>query len=171
MVRHTSGKHFLMNAFLNDIPVKVVVDTAAMITLVNEKLICGEEHGDEGLVKLRGLGEQFVYGRIVKNVHIKIGSQTITWDVCTAPLRDDVILGLDFLEAHKAVIRLGAETVKINGELIQAKLVANQTTENSVARILLHETIKIPPNSMMTVAVPLNEPLREQLHYGTSANY
>jgi CO dehydrogenase/acetyl-CoA synthase alpha subunit len=53
-----------MNAFLNDIPVKVVVDTAAMITLVNEKLICGEEHGDEGLVKLRGLGEQLVYGRI-----------------------------------------------------------------------------------------------------------
>ena len=160
MVRHTSGKHLLMNAFLNDIPVKVVVDTAAMITLVNEKLICGEEHGDEGLVKLRGLGEQLVYGRIVKNVHIKIGSQTITWDVRTAPLRDDLILGLDFLEAHKAVIRLGAETVKINGELIQAKLVANQTTENSVARILLHETIKIPPNSMMTVAVPLKEPLR-----------
>jgi hypothetical protein len=49
-----------MNAFLNGIPVKVVVDTAAMITLVNEKLICGEEHGDEGLVKLRGLGEQLV---------------------------------------------------------------------------------------------------------------
>jgi hypothetical protein len=43
---------------------------------------------------------------IVKNVHIKIGSQTITWDVCTAPLRDAVILGLDFLEAHKAVISL-----------------------------------------------------------------
>jgi predicted aspartyl protease len=40
MVRHTSGKHLLVNAFLNDIPVKVVVDTAAMITLVNEKLIC-----------------------------------------------------------------------------------------------------------------------------------
>jgi hypothetical protein len=99
-------------------------------------------------------------GRIVKNVHIKIGSQTITWDVCTATLRYDVILGLDFLEAHKAVIRLGAETVKINGELIQAKLVANQTTENSVARILLHETINIPANSMMTVAVPLKEPLR-----------
>jgi hypothetical protein len=36
-----------------------------MITLVNEKLICGEEHGDEGLVKLRGLGKQLVYGRIV----------------------------------------------------------------------------------------------------------
>jgi hypothetical protein len=53
-----------------------------------------------------------------------------------------------------------AETVKINGELIQAKLVANQTTETSVARISLHETIKIPPNSMMTVAVPLKEPLR-----------
>jgi hypothetical protein len=34
MVRHTSGKHLLMNAFLNDILVKVVVDTAAMITLV-----------------------------------------------------------------------------------------------------------------------------------------
>ena len=117
MVRHTSGKNLLTNAFL-----KVVVDTAAMSTLVNEKLICGEEHGDEGLVKLRGLGKQLVYGRIVKNVHIKIGNQTITWDVCTAPLLDDVILGLDFLEAHKAVISLGAETVKINGELIQAKL-------------------------------------------------
>ena len=139
MVRHTSGKHLLMNAFLNDIPVKVVV--AAMITLVNEKLICGEEHGDEGLVKLRG---QLVYGRIVKNVHIKIGSQTITWDVCTAPLRDDVILGLDFLEAHKAVIRLGAETVKINGELIQAKLVANQTTETSVARIFCMRRSRFP---------------------------
>ena len=157
---HTSGKHLPMNAFLNDIPVKVVVNTATMITLVNEKLICGEEHGDERHVKLRGLGEQLVYGRIVKNVHIKIGSQTITWDVCTAPLRDDVILGLNFLEAHKAVISLGAETVKINGELIQAKLVANQKTETTSARILLHETSKIPPNSMMTVAVPLKEPIR-----------
>ena len=73
-------------------------------------------------MKLRGHGEQLVDGRIVKNVHITIGRQTITWDVCTVPLLYDVIPKLDFLEAHKAVISLGAETVKINGELIQAKL-------------------------------------------------
>jgi hypothetical protein len=80
--------------------------------------------------------------------------QTITWDVCTAPLLDDVILGLDFLEAHKAVISLGAETVKISGELIQAKLVANQKTETTVARILLHETIKIPPTKTSVSYAP-----------------
>jgi hypothetical protein len=65
------------------------------------------------------------------NVDITIGRQTITWDVCTVPLLYDVIPKLDFLEAHKAVINLGAETAKINGELIQAKLVANQTTETT----------------------------------------
>ena len=42
------------------------MDTAAMITLVNEKFIPAD-NGDLEIVTLHGFGEQLVIGKIIKN--------------------------------------------------------------------------------------------------------
>jgi hypothetical protein len=45
-------------------------------------------------VKLQGLRNQEVMGKLIRNVEIKIGQPTILWDVCATKLTDTVLLGL-----------------------------------------------------------------------------
>ena len=55
-------------------------------------------------VKLQGLGNQEVMGKLIKNVEIKIGQLTILWDVCATKLTDTVLLGSYFLSAQKDLV-------------------------------------------------------------------
>ncbi|CAC5376680.1 unnamed protein product [Mytilus coruscus] len=98
----------------------MIVDTAAMITLVNEKLIPADNEDSE-TVMLRGLGEQLVTGKIIKNTSLNIDGVNIQWDVCKVPLTDDVILGLDIMDTLGTKINLS--TPAINNKVINAAFV------------------------------------------------
>ena len=103
----------------HDKPVNMIVDTAAMITLVNEKLLPDNVQPAE-IVTLRGLGEQDVSGKIVKDTLLDIGGMKLLWNVCVVPLPDDIILGLDLLDTLGAVINLGVPALTINDRTIKA---------------------------------------------------
>ncbi|CAC5389058.1 unnamed protein product [Mytilus coruscus] len=108
VIRRTIGKSLAVRGTIYDQNVSMIVDTAAMITLVNEKLIPADNEDSE-TVTLRGLGEQLVTGKIIKNTSLDIDRVNIQWDVCKAPLTDDVILGLNILDTLGAVINLSTE--------------------------------------------------------------
>ncbi|CAC5387736.1 unnamed protein product [Mytilus coruscus] len=93
--------------------------TVAMITLVNKDLIPADNEDSE-TVTLRGLGEQLVTGKIIKNTSLDIDRVNIQ---CKAPLTDDVILGLDILDTLGAVINLSTPTLTINNKVIHAAFV------------------------------------------------
>ncbi|CAC5406965.1 unnamed protein product [Mytilus coruscus] len=98
----------------------MIVNTSAMITLVNEKLIPADNEYSE-TVMLHGLDEQLVTGKIIKNTSLKIDGVNIHWDVCKAPLTDAVILGLDILDTLCAVINRSTPTLTINNKHIGSK--------------------------------------------------
>ena len=85
-------------------------------------------------VRLSGIGKQPVFGRLLKDVSIAIGSINISWDVCVVKMSDSVILGLDFLDTRRAVVNVSGGTVVLNGEEIPASLVdSNDDTKISRA--------------------------------------
>ncbi|CAC5399257.1 unnamed protein product [Mytilus coruscus] len=122
VIRRTIGKSLVVRGTIYDQNVSMIVDTAAMITLVNEKLIAADNEDSE-TVTLRGLGEQLVTGKIIKNTSLDIDRVNIQWDVCKAPLTDNVILGLDILDTLGAVINLSTLTLTINNKVINAAFV------------------------------------------------
>ncbi|CAC5401640.1 unnamed protein product [Mytilus coruscus] len=154
VIRRTIGKSLAVRGTTYDQKVSMIVDTAAMIILVNEKLIPGNE--DSETVTLRGLGEQLVTGKIIKNTSLDIDRVNIQWDVCKAPLTDDVLLGLDILDTLCAVINLSTPTLTINNKVINAAFV-NSGGEISIQQVCIKRTITVPPNSAMTVTIKTNK--------------
>ncbi|CAC5415444.1 unnamed protein product [Mytilus coruscus] len=154
VIRRTIGNSLAVRGTIYDQNVSIV-DTAAMITLVNEKLIPADNE-DLETVTLRGLGEQLVIGKIIKNTSLDIDRVNIQWDVCKAPLTDDVILGLDILDTLGAVINLSTATLTINNKVINAAFV-NSGGEISIQQVCIKRTITVPPNSEMTVTIKTNK--------------
>ncbi|CAC5400528.1 unnamed protein product [Mytilus coruscus] len=155
VIRRTIGKSLAVQGTIYDQNVSMIVDNAAMITLVNEKLIPADNEDSE-TVTLRGLGEQLVTGKIIKNTSLDIDRVNIQWDVCKAALTDDVILGLDNLDTLGAVINLSTPTLTINNKVINAAFV-NSGGEISIQHVCIKRTITVSPNSEITITIKTNK--------------
>ncbi|CAC5365294.1 unnamed protein product [Mytilus coruscus] len=145
VIRRTIGKSLAVRGTIYDQNVSMIEDTAAMITLVNEKFIPGENEDSE-TVTLRLIN--------------------IQWDVCKAPLTDDVILGLDILDILFAVINLSTPTLTINNKVINAAFV-NSGDENLTQQVCIKRTITVPSNSEMTVTIKTNKSADQEFHFRT----
>ncbi len=96
-----------------------------MVTLVSDNLFSQlpqPSHIQPDKVILKGLAEVPVQGRTVPNINIKLGHNNYKWNVCVAPMSDNVILGLDFLKAHLGLVDVGRNVVAIDGQVLPAKL-------------------------------------------------
>ncbi|CAC5397563.1 unnamed protein product [Mytilus coruscus] len=142
----------------------MIVDTAAMITLVNEKLIPEDIERSE-TVTLRGLGEQLVIGKIIRNTLLNIDWLEIRWDVCKAPLTDDVILGLDILDTLGAVINLSSPSLTVNNRVIPVSFVTG-SEEIATQHVCIKRTITVPPNSKNASALIHTEAMNKSLFWG-----
>ena len=145
-----------MEGKLYDSPVNMIVYTAAMITLVNEKLMPRNIEPAE-MVTLRGLGDQDVIGKIVKNVLLDIDGIKILWDVCVVPLPDDIILGLDLLDDLGAIINLGVPALTIRNRTIKASFTAGSKAGATIQKVYIRRAVTIPPNSEMVLTIDTNQ--------------
>ena len=134
----------------------MIVNTAAMITLINEKLMPADFNCAE-TVTLRGLRDQPVIDRIACETLLEINGIKVHWDVCVVPLDDDAILGLDILDTLGAVINLRIPSVTLNVKLAQTSFV-----EGSPSELCQRRTITVPPNSEMTVSVSTNKNIDQE---------
>lgn len=73
-IRQSYGKSLLISTLFNRNHIEATIDTAAMITLANEKLFTDKDLFGKEIIYLKGLGDQLVTGRLVKGVEIQIGN-------------------------------------------------------------------------------------------------
>jgi hypothetical protein len=74
-----------------------------------------------------------------------------------AEITDKIILGLDFLEANKAIVDHGQYSIHINGEMIQETFALNEQEEHlQIYRAKIENTTVIPPFCMKFVETKLN---------------
>ncbi|CAC5415897.1 unnamed protein product [Mytilus coruscus] len=151
VIRRTIGKSLAVWGTVFQQNASMIVDTAAMITLVNEKLIREDIECSETVTQ-RGLGEQLVIGKIMRNTLLNIDGLEIRWDVCKAPLTDDVILGLDILDTLGAVINLSTPSLTVNNRVIPASFVTG-SDDIATQQVCIKRTITVPPNSQMILRI------------------
>lgn len=138
-----------------------VVDTAAMVTLVNKKVFPGNNSFSitPQEISLKGLGQQKITGQLFKNVECQIGLHSYTLDMCVVDMKDSVILGLDFLEAHKCIVDLRRNLVEIGNDKITASLKHMTKESVTISRVTIQSKSIIPANSVGFVSCSLKTPI------------
>ena len=138
-----------------------------MVTLADYSMFTKQQLSEsQEVVKLKGLGNQEVMGKLIKkNVEIHIGQLTILWDACATKLMDTVLLGLYFLSAQEGLVDLKNLTITFRHEKVCAEL-ADSRANLTVSRVMFPENTTIFPNSMKSALVELETLIEEDYVIG-----
>lgn len=77
MIRKSKGKSLVIDAKFYSTPLRVIIDTAAMLTLVNRKHV-KTQSGNHEVVKLKGIGGHTIMGFKLCKQKIQIGALSFT---------------------------------------------------------------------------------------------
>ena len=116
-----------VSANINGYETEVVIDSAAMTTLIQEEYflsICKSNEWGVS-VRLTDIAEERVMCKMVHNVPLTFGDQTFLQSVCVAPINELCLLGLDFLKATGCVLDLASDILKITGSVFLIKVAAS----------------------------------------------
>ncbi|MES9882801.1 MAG: retropepsin-like aspartic protease, partial [Sedimenticola sp.] len=151
VVRELKGMSLVVDIVVNGHQTEAVVDTAATITLVSDKFYSSLPQSGKsiGNVVLKGLADVPVNGKLVPNMNIRLGYRNYKWNVCVAPMSDNVILGIDFLKAYAGLVDFGRNVVAIDGQILPAKLkVAATDDQIHISRVHICKRVVIPPETI-----------------------
>ena len=138
--------------YLNGMGIEATVDTAADVTIVAEHLWEKLETPPATINKLvmyTAGKEQTLQASRVGPVTIKMGQHSSLETIYSAPIQDDMLLGLDYLKKYKATVDLDQEKLLVHGE--QFPFVSEQSDTPRISKVwVLHQT-RIAPNTAVTV--------------------
>jgi len=101
-----TGPSLLVPVTMGNMRFHAVIDTAAQRTIIKQRIlsqVTGRLTGEKVVLSNAEQGKT-MEGLKVAGAKFKIGQLSYCWDVIAAPISDDMLLGLDFLEAHQAVV-------------------------------------------------------------------
>ena len=148
-----------ISVLLNGYTTKAIVDSAAMVTLVQDSYfreVCSPQYEGQICI-LTGIGTDPVQGYLVPNVPITVGTQTFLHTVCVAPIKDTFLLGLDFLKATGSQLDLGHDVLRICGDTVPLTISATPGLQISKVTVSKHTVIQ--PNSVGYVKATLKTPI------------
>ena len=134
---------------LHGIALKAVVDTAAMVTILSDKVYreMKTKPPCPKVVTLQTAGRDMkMDGRIVGPVSLKLGNTTFPEVVHVAPIQDDILLGLDFLLKHRVDIKLKELQLHIRAadERVPLEALNSKMEQNTVAKFTAERVEHIP---------------------------
>ena len=145
-----SGPTYTIPVTVNKVKVSAVVDTAAQVTLISDKVL---ELLDPQPIKIKDISlqtagrEMKMKGHVVGPVEIHLGNKICSENVYVAPIQDEMLLGLDLLKKHCDQIELVSNTLFINGKAIKMEM----TDSKADAQMVVIRRTIIPPNSVKLV--------------------
>ena len=148
-----------VSTLLNGHTTDAVIDSAAMVTLVQENLFSKifRPRNFGPMCVLTGIGEEPVHGQLVHDFPINIGTQTFLHTVCVAPIKDTCLLGLDFLTATGSKLDLAKNFLKIGGEKVPVQIERSPVLK--ISKVNVTKRTVIPPNTVGYINVHLDEPM------------
>ena len=140
---------------------QAVVDTAAQVTLVSEEFYKSLDPAPsickEVVMNIAGKGMQ-MNGYIAGPFQVVLGTHQFSVEIYVAPIEEDMLLGLDFLEANGVSLHLKEKELQIAGEVIPRSLGTGSPLVNEKETgVFLVKGCKVPPNSVMRVGAQLSE--------------
>ena len=132
---------------LNNVPLQAVVDTAAEATIISDRVLQMLKPAPQKIrdVVLSTAGRDMkIKGVVVGPVHIKLGENVFTENIYTAPISDDMLLGLDFLCRHSTAINIGEKQLEVVLQKIPLSL-GHTRNPDKVAQVYTQERTTILP--------------------------
>jgi hypothetical protein len=160
----------LSNGVMLRVPVEVqgmqlqaVVDTSAQVTLVSEEFYKSLDPAPpirkEVVMNTVGKGFQ-MDGYIAGPFEVVLGTHQLSVEIYMAPIEEEMLLGLDFLEANGVSLHLKEKELQIAGDVIPMSLGTGSPLVNEKETgVSLVKGCKVPPNSVMRVGAQLSESL------------
>lgn len=163
--RMKSSSNIKIKVDINQVPVEAVIDTAAQVTIISNKLY-------ESLIPKPPILKRVVLyaaGRDLKMtgckigpVNISIGSQAYqNVEVYVAPIKDNMHLGLDFLYQQKNIIDLNDGKLDIGQERITMSTCSNDSGNElfQISNVIISNSTIIPPCSAVQLQCSLSTTL------------
>lgn len=145
---------------INGRAVKALVDTGAEISVISHELARTMKSPlkRELLVKLKGAETSSdMKGYRLEPVSLKVEKKEYPWRIYEADIQEQFILGLDFLQYHRAVIDLDKNIVRINESNVPAILRGDKEGPvYQVSRVKISKKTVIPPHSAGKVKCELS---------------
>jgi predicted aspartyl protease len=157
------GVMFRVPVEVQGMQLQAVVDTAAQMTLVSEEFYKSLDPAPpirrEVVMNTAGKGMQ-MNGYIAGPFQVVLGTHQFSVEIYVAPIEEEMLLGLDFLEANGVSLHLKEKKLQIAGEVISMSLGAGRPLVNEKETgVSLVKGCKVPPNSVMRVEAQLSETL------------
>ena len=152
---------------LNGTPVTLLLDTGAAFTLLRQDVwnriaTCTSElkpWPGPPLVSAGGT-PLTIHGRAHLTLHLG-GRNMNTEMVVVSPLTSEAILGIDFLQAQRAIIDLDRGTLQLRQSGCDILLDPPTPTKSctDTQQVRMADTVEIPPRAVMTVSAHLETPV------------
>ena len=161
VLKLSNGVMFRVPVEVQGMQLQAVVDTAAQVTLVSEEFYKSLDPAPpirkEVVMNTAGKGMQ-MNGYIAGPFQVVLGTHLFTVENYVAPIEEDMLLGLDFLEANGVSLHLKEKELQIAGDVIPMRLGTGSPLVNEKeAGVFLAKGCNVPPNSVMRVGAQLSE--------------
>ena len=146
------GKNLVISLEIEGQKIEAVIDSAAQTSVIKKSIT---DHWGEGKKKsdlwLKGIGKDLVKGEYIEGVNIKVGEWEVVETIVSAPIEEDMLLGLDFLCKHGMAIDFSTNMIRFKDQVIRARVEGDGggNQEEAVRQVSLKNKIKIPPNSVV----------------------
>ena len=171
LVRKFVGMNLIVPIQVNGIDTWAVVDSAAQVTIISQKL---RDQITDSLeivdkVNLRGIGNHdkgLISAQKTKGINIKFGKNTYPWEAYVAEMTDPVLLGLDFLVSKKCILDLERNEILLPHETIFATLKRNFDGEEcTIYKVIASKKLVVPPNNKCLVPIEISFPIESSQEY------
>lgn len=159
--RMRSSSNIKIKVDINEVSVGAVIDTAAQVTIISDKLyesLIPKPPFLKRLVLPAARRDLKMTGCKIGPVSISIGSQAYpNVEVYVAPIKDDMLLGLDFLYQQKTIIDLNDGKLDISQECITMSTCSNGSGNElfQISNVIISNNTIIPPCSAVQLPCSL----------------
>ena len=143
-----SSSAFRVRLSINGMGIEATVDTAADVTIVADHIWKKFDNPPATIHKvvMHTAGkEQTLQASRVGPVRIQLGQYNSLEPVYSAPIQDDMLLGLDYLKKHKAKVDLDQEKLWLHGECLP--LISGKIRPQGIFKVWLLHPVTIAPNT------------------------
>ena len=145
--------------------VQAVVDTAAEVTLISDRLFHTLNPPPPFIrpCKIATAGRELsMDGGVVGPVRLKLGDRECTENIYVAPLEDEMLLGFDLLTKYGANIDMGRRTITFQDGPVDL-LWPGESPAPKVSVVTVAKRKVVPPNSVTYVKCHTDCPFKEYI--------
>ncbi|MES9883357.1 MAG: retropepsin-like aspartic protease, partial [Sedimenticola sp.] len=160
-----SGSMLRVPVTVQGMVIEAVIDTAAEVTLISDRLYerLPRKPATVKEVIMHTAGREMnMKGFIIGPVQIQLGNRQFEDQVYVAPIEDNMLLGLDFMQKHGVNINIPDGQLQIGRETIDMKY-SHQDGPVKVARVTVSHREVIPPNSAVTLKCEISRILPDYI--------